>query len=610
MSTVVTVDSVFDGKAFAKTLPTSPGVYRMLGAQRQVLYVGKAANLSKRVASYFLRPKLELRLMLMIAKTVQIEITITRTESEALLLENELIKSLKPRYNILLKDDKSYPQVFVSVGEPFPKIVFHRGPKHSKGRYFGPFPSALAVRESINTLQRIFRIRSCEDSYFKTRSRPCLQHQIGRCTAPCVGLIHEMDYAHDVRHATMFLEGRSSAIVDEMIHDMDKASHALAFERAAVIRDRIANLKKIQARQFVSHVEKDADVLACSVGYGMACVHAMFFRHGSSVGGRNFFPNVPDSVTSQSVLEAFVSQYYLEHPPPSVILVSESLGDLSCLSAALSERQSGSIQIRHVQRGEKLKLIEHAKRNAEQALIAESEKQENLCKRWDALSQVLSCDREIRRIECFDISHMQGEATVASCVVFDPKGAVKAQYRRYSVNGITPGDDYAAMRQALDRRFKRALKDQSAIPDLLLIDGGRGQLTQAHEVLSELDIGGITVVGIAKGEGRKPGLEALFVGDDFQTIKLKATDPALHLIQQIRDEAHRFALMGHRQQRHKKRQKSVLEEIPGVGARRRTALLKQFGGMTGVIGAGVEELMQVSGIHFELAQRIYAALHD
>lgn len=601
--------AAFDGKAFVKTLPGSPGVYRMLDACGNALYVGKAARLDKRVASYFLRPRLEPRLMAMLAQVVQVEVTLTRTEAEALLLENELIKSLRPRYNILLRDDKSYPQLFLSEGEDYPRMAFHRGPRHARGRYFGPFPSAYAVRESLNTLQKVFRIRPCEDSYFRTRSRPCLQHQIGRCTAPCVRLVTPEAYAQDVRHATMFLEGQSTAVIDELIRDMDQASQELAFERAAYFRDQIANLKKIQARQFVSDIEKDTDVLACAASGEMVCVHAMFFRNGTSVGGRNFFPDTQGSTHVPAILEAFISQYYLEQAAPPIILVPEPIPDRANLEAALSARRGGRVQIVHVQRGERQQLIAHALRDAEQALVSESLKQTNLQKRWRALEAWFQAEGTFKRIECFDISHTQGEATVAACVAFDPNGPAKSQYRRYHITGVAPGDDYAAMHQALSRRFRRALQEDSELPDLLLVDGGRGQLAQAVAALSELGITGVRLMGVAKGMGRKPGLEELVIGPEAKPLRPQATDPGFHLVQQIRDEAHRFAIGGHRLQRQKRRQTSRLEEIPGVGAKRRAALLKHFGGLTGVMGAGVEELVRVKGIDRGLAQRIYNALH-
>ena len=604
------MSDAFDGKAVALTLASGPGVYRMLDGERAVLYVGKASNLRKRVGSYFARPQMDPRLMAMVARIAALETTVTRTESEALLLENELIKSLKPRYNILLRDDKSYPWIYLSSDDAFPRLAFHRGARGKQGRYFGPFPSAFALRESLDLMQKLFRVRQCEDSFFRARSRPCLQHQIGRCTAPCVGLVSQADYARDVRHASMFLEGRSTAVTDELVTEMDAASRNLEFETAAILRDQIANMKQVQARQYVSGSEEDADVIACAVADGIACVHAMFFRNGASLGGRSFFPRAAGDADPADVLDAFVSQYYAERPAPALVLLSHSIEEAALLCAALSERRGSKVEIRHAQRGERARLVEIAMRNAQQSIASEKVSKDTIEARWRALGTLLGFDEPPARIECFDISHTRGEATVASCVVFDRGGPVKAQYRRYNIEGVAAGDDYAAMRQALDRRFRRAQREHGAVPDLLLIDGGRGQVAQADSVLNELAIAGVTVLGVAKGADRKAGLEELiFGGEAGRSLKPRANDPALHLIQWVRDEAHRFAIGGHRARRQKARETSVLETISGVGARRRSQLLRHFGGLAGVQGAGVEELTRVPGIDRALALRIYDALH-
>jgi excinuclease ABC subunit C len=603
------VGAVFDGKALAQTLAAGPGVYRMLDAEGAVLYVGKASSLRKRVGSYFARPQMDPRLMAMVSRIAAIETTVTRTEGEALLLENELIKSLKPRYNILLRDDKSYPWIHLTDHE-FPRLAFHRGARGPRGRWFGPFPSAHAVRESLDLMQKLFRVRQCEDSYFRGRSRPCLQHQIGRCTAPCVGLVGADDYRRDVRHATMFLDGRSIAVIDELGADMDRASRELDFERAALLRDQIAALKQVQARQYVSGAEQDADVLACAVGEGMACVHAMFFRNGVSLGGRSFFPRAPAGASAEEVLEAFVSQHYIDHPAPALVLLSHDVEDREALAGMLSQRRGSRVELRHAQRGERARLVELALQNAGQAIATEKVSKQAVESRWQAMTALLGIDPAAQRAECFDISHTRGEATVASCVVFDRGGPVKAQYRRYNIEGITGGDDFAAMKQALERRFRRALKEQGPLPDLLLIDGGRGQLAQAEAVVAELGLTGIALVGVAKGADRKAGLEELIVGGARgRALRPAANDPGLHLVQWVRDEAHRFAIRGHRARRQKARDTSPLEGIAGVGARRRTLLLRHFGGFAGVEGAGVEELASVPGIDRALAQRIYVALH-
>ncbi|MFN7550156.1 MAG: excinuclease ABC subunit UvrC [Pseudomonadota bacterium] len=600
----------FDGKAVAQALGAGPGVYRMLDDQGAVLYVGKASSLRKRVGSYFSRPQLQPRLMAMVSRIAAIETTVTRTEAEALLLENELIKSLKPRYNVLLRDDKSYPWIHLATDQEFPRLGFHRGARGRAGRYFGPFPSAHAVRESIDLLQKLFRVRQCEDSFFRGRSRPCLQHQIGRCTAPCVGLINHEEYARDVRHTAMFLDGRSTTVTGELAAEMDAASRALDFERAALLRDQIATLKQVQARQFVSTAEQEADVLGCAVGDGMACVHALFFRNGVSLGGRSFFPRAPADADATTVLGAFVSQHYIEHPAPHLVLLSHPIEDNELLSAALSERRGGRVELRHAQRGERARLVEMALRNAMQAIATQKLSRDTIEARWNSLATLLGLETPPARIECFDVSHIRGEATVASCVVFDRSGPVKAQYRRYNIDGVAPGDDYGAMRQALQRRFRRAQKEHGPIPDLLLIDGGRGQLAQAEAVLSELAVQGVAVVGVAKGPDRRPGLEELVLGGPSgRALRPREDDPGLHLVQWVRDEAHRFAITGHRARRQKTRDTSTLEGIAGIGVRRRSLLLRHFGGLAGVQGAGVEELAAVPGIDRALAARIYQALH-
>jgi len=599
----------FDGKAFVATLPGASGVYRMLDGEGGVLYVGKAANLRKRVGNYFLRPQLDPRLAAMVAKIAKVEYTATRTEGEALLLENELIKSLKPRYNILLRDDKSYPYIYLSGGEHYPRMAFHRGARTGPGRYFGPFPSAHAVRESLSLMQKLFKVRQCEDSYFRNRSRPCLQHQIGRCSAPCVGLVARDDYQVDVRHAGLFLDGESTRVIEELAADMERASGALEFERAARIRDQIATLRRVQAQQFVADAEQDADFLACKVAEGVACVHALFFRNGVSLGSRSFFPRPGVETGESEVLAAFVSQYYLERPAPSAVILSHAIEGSELIGEVLSERRGRRVEIRSSVRGDRARLVEMAMRNAELALGAELATKESQARRWQALADVVGLGAPPERVECFDISHTMGEATVASCVVFDANGAVKSQYRRYNIAGVAPGDDYGAMRQALERRFRRARAENGEVPDVLLIDGGKGQVAAARGVLADLAIDGVEIIGVAKGEERRPGLETLVLGAELVEKRPDAAHPGLHAIQQIRDEAHRFAITGHRARREKKRETSRLEEITGVGARRRAALLKHFGGLVGVQRAGVEELMQVPGINRGIAERIYAALH-
>ncbi len=589
-------------------VPHKPGVYLMRDRLHRVIYVGKARDLRKRVGSYFARPQLEPRLASMVSQIAAIEVTATRTESEALLLENELIKSLKPRYNVSLRDAKSYPYVYLSSGDAYPRIAFHRGAKHKPGRYFGPFPSAAAVRESIDAILRTFQLRSCEDSVFRNRSRPCLQHQIGRCSAPCVGLVDPEAYAQDVQHTQMFYEGRSNELIDELGAAMEGAAAALDFERAAGVRDQIQRLGKVQARHHVNHAERDTDVLGCVVRDGLSCVHTLFFRNGISLGGRSHFPRTPMGSSAASVLDAFVTQYYLDHPAPALLLLSEPIEDRELIAAALSTGAGYRIELRHNLRGERAGLVRMAVRNAGLALAIELTSRQTQASRWTALAGLLDTP-ELARVECFDISHTMGEATVASCVVFGPEGAERQAYRRFNIAGVAAGDDYAAMQQALERRYRRVAAGEIAPPDVLLIDGGAGQVARAVAVLQALAVESVKVIGVSKGVERRAGEEELVFADGSQRHP-GSGDPGLLMIQTIRDEAHRFAITGHRARRQKKRELSSIEEIPGVGAKRRAALLRHFGGWAGLEQAGIEELLQVRGIHRPLAERIYAVLHE
>lgn len=597
----------FDGKRFARELTTAPGVYRMYAADDSVLYVGKAASLKKRVASYFVTAERSPRQRAMLAQVARMEVTVTRTEGEALLLENQLIKSLKPRYNVLLRDDKSYPYIYISTQDEFPRITFYRGTRSLPGRFFGPYPSSSAVRETLNLIHKLFKLRSCEDSVFRNRSRPCLQYQIGRCSAPCVGLISAEDYRANVRRAELFLDGRSDALVDELAVAMEAASAALEFERAAQLRDQIASLRRMQARQYVDGEQVDMDVLACAIDRGAACVVLLCFRGGMNQGTRSYFPRTNGADEPGEVLEAFVSQYYGSQLPPREVILSHPIAEQALIETVLGERRGGRVALKSSVRAERARYLDLAMQNAKIALAARQGSEATQRARIDALCELLALDGPPRRIECFDISHTQGEATVASCVVFDADGPVRGQYRRFNIAGITPGDDYAAMRQALTRRFLRA-REEGVLPDLLLIDGGRGQLAQAMEVLGELDIGNITLVGVAKGAARRAGDETLVLGDGRE-LHPGADSPALHLIAQVRDEAHRFAITGHRGRRARTREHSRLEDIPGIGPRRRAMLLRHFGGLAELKAAGVEEIARVEGINMALAQRLWRALH-
>ncbi len=596
----------FDGRAFAREMTAAPGVYRMYAADDTLLYVGKAASLKKRIASYFTKA-LPARTAAMVAQIARMEVTVTRTPAEALILENQLIKSLGPRYNVLLKDDKSYPYV-VLTREAWPRIAFHRGPRSVPGRYFGPYPGVLAVRDTLNLMQKIFRLRSCEDSVFRNRSRPCLQYQIGRCSAPCVGLVQARDYAETVRQAGLFLDGRSDDLTAELTTAMEAASARLDFEEAARLRDLVASIRQLQSRQYVDGSAANLDVLAIAMRGAQACVVLLVFRDGRNLGTRSFFPRTNGEESPEEVLGAFVSQYYGEQGVPREIILDRDIPDREMLEEALGAAAGRKVAIRCNVRGERAGYVDLVRRNAELALATEVGSQAAQRARAESLRELVGLAEPPQRIECFDISHTMGEATVASCVVFDADGPVRGQYRRYNIEGVAPGDDYAAMRQALERRFRRAVEEGTPLPDLLLIDGGVGQVAQAEAVLADLGLSGLCLVGVAKGEARKPGDETLLLPGGRE-VKPGAASPGLQLIQQVRDEAHRFAITGHRGRRQKARANSRLEDIPGIGPRRRGNLLRHFGGLAGLKAAGVEEIARVEGINAALAERIYATLH-
>ncbi|HEY8553138.1 MAG TPA: excinuclease ABC subunit UvrC [Burkholderiales bacterium] len=602
-----------------RNLPNTPGVYRFIDAKGEVLYVGKARALKKRVSSYF-RPAgraLSPKIQSLVSHTHAIEVTLTHTESEALLLENNLIKSLRPRYNVVLRDDKSYPYIFVSEGE-WPRLAFHRGARREKGRYFGPYPSAGAVRESLNLLQKVFPVRQCEDTFFRTRTRPCLQYQIKRCSAPCVGLVERERYLQDVRHAVLFLEGKSRVVIDETMKRMEEAAARQDYETAALYRDRIAALKRVQERQYITRDAGDADVFAVATAGDIACIHATFIRGGMNLGSKSFFPKSGRGADPEEVLAAFLPQYYLNaagaagKPIPERIYLSEPVADKDVLEQVFAELAGRKVTLVAGARlrGAPRRWVEMAKRNALEEARRAANDRLNMEARFEALRAALGLEEVPERLECFDISHTQGEATVAACVVFDRNGPVKSDYRRFNIEGVQPGDDYGALAQALTRRYRRVKEGEGRIPDVLFIDGGKGQVSAAAAVLNELQVEGVKLIGIAKGRERKPGLERLFLsGGEVPTI-LPADSPALHLIQQIRDEAHRFAITGHRQRRGRARVESPLERIPGIGEKRRQLLLKNLGGMREVERAGVEDLARVPGISPALAQRIYDALHE
>jgi excinuclease ABC subunit C len=590
---------VFDAKSFVAGLPGLPGVYRMLGREGEALYVGKARDLKKRVASYFQKQLASPRIQMMVSQVASMEVTVTRSEAEALLLENNLIKSLAPRYNILFRDDKSYPYLAIS-GDPFPRLGFHRGAKDPADRYFGPFPHAYAVRESIQLLQRVFRLRTCENTVFENRSRPCLLHQIQRCTAPCTGSIPEEQYAEDVRNAELFLEGREDDVIRGLTRRMQASSEALRFEEAALLRDQVRALSRVQARQYVeSNRGIDADVVACAIEGGISCVNLVMIRAGRHVGDRSFFPSNAEGADEAEVVGAFLGQHYLEQPAPRLVVVDHAV--------ELPLERSEIVNPSH---GERRVWLDMARKNALLAIAQRARDRATQEGRLQALREALGLPEGAQRVECFDISHTMGEATVASCVVYDRQQMQKSEYRRFNIRDVTPGDDYAAMRQVLSRRYERVSAEAGRIPDLVLIDGGKGQVTAARSALVELGLHQVCVVGVAKGPERKPGLEELILEAGSRTLQLPPSNPGLHLIQAIRDEAHRFAILGHRARRGKTRTTSLLNEIPGIGSRRRQALIEHFGGLRGVQSAAVDEIAKVAGISRPLAERIYRHLHD
>ena len=599
---------VFDPAPVVAGLPHLPGVYRMLNGAGEVLYVGKALDLKKRVSSYFQKTDgLSPRIQLMLGQVAALETTATRSEAEALLLESNLIKTLTPRYNILFRDDKSYPYL-VLTRHRYPRLGFHRGSLDKQHHYYGPFPNAGAVRESIQLLQKAFRIRTCEDSVFSNRSRPCLLHQIRRCTAPCVGLIGERDYAEDVASAALFLSGKEDEVFERLAARMNAASDGMRYEEAAVLRDQIAALRKVREKQFVSAESGDTDVIACGRAAGIVCVNLAMIRSGRHLGDKNFFPRNADDCSPEQVLEAFVLQHYTEHAIPSQVVVGAKL-NAQPLERLLAERAGRKVQIAVNPAGMRKAWLEMAERNAELAAGQALGLQATQETRLSALQQVLELPDTAQRIECFDISHTMGEAAVASCVVYDRSALQNSEYRRYNIAGIEPGDDYGAMREVLTRRYRKIVAGEGKVPDLILIDGGKGQLAVAVGVITELGLNDVALVAVAKGEARRPGQEQLFAAGRTEAIVLGADHPALHLIQQIRDEAHRFAIQGHRARRGKARSNSPLQNISGIGAKRRQKLLARCGGLRGLLAASIDELAQVEGISRTLAEKIHRELH-
>ncbi len=598
----------FDSKSFLATLTSQPGVYRMLDAEGKIIYVGKARNLKKRVASYFSAKPQTAKTMAMVAQIHSMEVTVTASEIDALLLECNLIKQQRPRYNVMLRDDKSFPYIHLSA-HTFPRLSFYRGSRKLPGKLFGPYPNANAVRETLLALQKLFRVRPCEDSFFANRSRPCLQFQIKRCSAPCVGEITAESYAQDVADAVKVLEGRDQELVGELAQRMEQAAAQLEFERAARLRDRIQSVKGIQSAQTMnSRGDGDFDIVACAEQVGQFCVAIVFVRGGRNLGSATFFPRA-GLAERDELLTSFVTQYYLNHEAPGEVIVDAEIEDRELVEASMARFAKHGVSLRGKVRGQRARWLQMARSNAELGLRMRQTSEASMAAQLQSLATALGLPQPPYRLECFDISHTMGEATVASCVVFGREGPLKADYRRFNIEGLTPGDDYGALRQAITRRYARIKRGEVALPEVLFIDGGVNQLAVAQQVIDELQITGVLLVGVAKGADRRPGQERLFLaGVDAATI-LPADSAALHLVQRIRDEAHRFAITGHRQRRAKARQQSVLETIVGLGPHKRRELLRQFGGMQGLKRAGIVDIEQVKGIGRPLAELIFASLH-
>lgn len=598
----------FDPGVFLSHVTTLPGIYQMRDSNGTVLYVGKAKNLRKRLTSYFRTSGHSTKTRALMAAVVDIDTTATQTEIEALILENNLIKEHQPKFNILLRDDKSYPYIHVS-DHPFPRLCLHRGARKS-GQYFGPYPNVQAVRHSLDLLQKVFRVRQCEDSYFANRNRPCLQYQIGRCYAPCVGNIGTEAYAATVASTRAFLQGQSETLLAGLTEKMLAASEHQNYEQAALLRDQLIQLRKVTEKQNMVAGAADCDVLAVVTAYGEACVHVMFYRNGHNVSSQSYYPKLPEIQAQGAILQAFIGQFYLDRVPPKQLLLSHSLPDMEAVAGLLEKRAERQVILTTQTREVRRKWLKMAEENAQLGLGMRISGKLSMEKRFHALAEAFAWDCVPQRLECADISHTQGEDTIASCVVFDRRGAVKSAYRRYRIGGITPGDDYAAMRQMLARRFARLCRGEGVAPDVFFVDGGQGQLRQAVEVLAQYEIQKVRLIAVAKGQGRKSGLERFWLPGETVARSLSPDSPALHLITQIRDEAHRFAISGHRAGRGKKMRRSLLEDIPGIGGKRRQALLGHFGGLAMIESASIADIARVPGISAKLAEQIYATLHD
>lgn len=606
--------SKFDSDSFISNCSPSPGIYQMYDFNGDHLYIGKAKNLKKRLASYFRPQESGSKTESLVSKIEHIDITVTASETEALILEHNLIKSYKPPYNVLLRDDKSYPYIFLSSEHKYPRLAFHRGKQNAKGKYYGPFPNKYAVKESLKLLQKIFKVRQCEDSFFNNRSRPCLQHQIGRCSAPCIEKINTEEYSESVNKSVLFLQGEKDELTKKLTKEMDLASENLKFENAAEIRDQISQLRKIQENQFIEKGRGNIDIIAATIRAGLACVQLLYIRNGRMLGSRSYYPKISMINSIEELLETFISQIYIAGTGsldniPNEIITNVSFGENCILSDALYQKYGKKIKLNNKVISARARWLKMATETSEQNLNAQINTRKQISKRFEEFQKDLKLDEIPHRIECFDISHNSGEQTVASCVVFTEEGAKKSDYRKFNIEGIKGGDDYAAIKQAIERRYTRIKKGEGILPDILIVDGGKGQMSQALQVLEELQIFEVLVIGIAKGNTRKPGLENLFIGEINKTLILPSDSSSLHLIQQIRDEAHRFAITGHRARRKKAKNTSPLEGIEGIGPKRRRELLRYFGGWQEIERASIDDLSKVDGISLKLAENIHNTLH-
>ncbi|MDQ7091334.1 MAG: excinuclease ABC subunit UvrC [Methylococcales bacterium] len=598
-----------DADIFLKNLTQLPGIYKLFNHQGEIIYIGKAKNLKKRISSYFNLATASAKQQRMVANTVTIEVTITHTEGDALLLESQQIKRYQPRYNICLRDDKSYPYIFISTAHKFPQISSHRGAKRQKGQYYGPYPNAGAVKETLKLLQKIFPIRQCEDSYYNNRSRPCLQYQIKRCSAPCVDLVSQEDYQQDLNNTRLFLEGQGALLINQLITNMELAAKKLEFEQASYFRDQIVKLRTVLEKNFVHGERGDVDIIVCAVKADIACVEVFFIRQGQNLGSKLFFPKIHQEDKEAVILQAFIPQYYLEKSIPYELITSHLLANSGLLMDVLTKQAQHKVNLLVKVRSHRLRWLQMAITNAENALETKLAEKQSIYARFCNLQKELQCKQLPKRLECFDISHTQGEQTVASCVVFTHEGSLKSAYRRFNIEGIKGGDDCGAIYQAVSRRYQRIKDGEYQAPDIVFIDGGRGQVNAAQKALSELVIKNVMIVGVSKGPDRKAGMEKLILVGQPQPLNISSGASALLLIQHIRDEAHRFAITAHRQRRGNVKKQSFLEDIKGLGPKKRQRLLKQFGGSQGISRAGVETLCSIAGISRPLAQRIYDTFH-